>query len=260
MYKWIKRIVILLILLAIVAFFTIDKSMNSLVKSGIEKGGTSLTGVPVTLQDASLAMLSGGGSLSGLQIANPDGFKSESAITVKNATLALEPGSLMAKKIVIRKLKLEQPGITYERTLSSSNLDKIMEAIQKNIPETPEDSDEARFQIDDFQILQAKVKLGLTALGGKGVEFTLPDIVLKNLGKEGAGLTGAELAKEIMKTVLASILEKGAGQGIAGFSETLKGALSTGNSQAAETVKKAKSLFNNVKSLLPSTSPGATSE
>ena len=97
MFKWIKRIVILLILLAIVAFFAIDKSMNSLVKSGIEKGGTSLTGVPVTLQDASLAMLSGAGSLSGLQIANPDGFKSESAITVKNATLALEPGSLMAK-------------------------------------------------------------------------------------------------------------------------------------------------------------------
>ncbi len=39
MFKWIKRIVILLILLAIVAFFAIDKSMNSLVKSGIEKGG-----------------------------------------------------------------------------------------------------------------------------------------------------------------------------------------------------------------------------
>ena len=66
--------------------------------------------------------------------------------------------------------------------------------------------------------------------------------------------------KEIMKTVLASVLEKGTGQGIAGFSETLKGALSTGNSQAAEAAQKAKSLFNNVKSLLPSTRSEATSE
>jgi hypothetical protein len=260
MFKWIKRIAILLILLAIVAFFALGKGVNTLVKSGIEKGGTSLTDVPVTLQDASVALMSGGGSLSGLTIANPDGFKSESAITVKNAALSLEPSTLMSEKIVIRELKLEQPGITYERTLSSSNLDKIMEAIQKKIPETPEDSKEARFQIDDFQILQAKVKLGLSALGGNGVEFTLPDIVLKDLGKEGAGLTGAELAKEIMKTVLAGVVEKGTGQGLAGFSGSLKGALNGNSGQTEETIDKAKSLFNNVKSLLPPTKSDSNAE
>lgn len=260
MFKWIKRIAILLILLAIVAFFAIGKSVNTLVKSGIEKGGTRLTDVPVTLQDASVALMSGGGSLSGLKIANPDGFKSDSAIAVKNATLSLEPGSLMSEKIIIHELKLEQPSITYERTLSSSNLDKIMETIQKKIPETPENSEEARFQIDDFQILQAKVKLGLTALGGNGVEFTLPDITLKDLGKEGAGLTSAELAKEILKTVLSGVMDKGSSQGLAGFSDTLKGALNVDSGQAEETIDKAKNLFNNVKSLLPPTQSGNTNE
>ncbi|MDC0325425.1 AsmA family protein [bacterium] len=260
MFKWIKRIIILFILLAIAAFFALGKGVNTLVKSGIEKGGTHLTDVPVTLKEASVALMSGGGSLSGLRIANPEGFKSDAAITVENATLALEPGTLMSKKMVIRELKLEQPAITYERTLSGSNLDKIMEAIQKKIPETQEDSDEVRFQIDDFQILQAHVKLGLTALGGNGIEFTLPDISLKDLGTEGPGLTGAELTKEIMKTVLASVVDKATGQGLGGFSEALKGALNADPTQTEETIDKAKNLFNNVKSLLPPSTSGSNKE
>ncbi len=260
MFKWIKRIIILVVLLAIFAFFAIGTGVNNLVKSGIEKGGTHLTDVPVTLKEASVAVMSGGGSLSGLKIANPDGFKSDAAITVENATLTLEPSTLMSKKMVIRELKVEQPSITYERTLSSSNLDKIMEAIQNKIPETQGDTDEARFQIDNFQILQAKVKVGLTALGGNGVELTLPDISLKDLGKDGPGLTGAELTKEIMKTVLASVVDKATGQGVSGLADTLKGALSAENSEAGETVEKAKSLFNNVKSLLPPSNSNSDQE
>ena len=260
MFKWIKRIIILVILLAVVAFFAIGKGVNTVVKSGIEKGGTHLTDVPVTLKGASVAIMSGGGSLSGLKIANPEGFKSDAAITVENATITLEPGTLMSKKMVINELKLQQPAITYERTLSGSNLDKIMEAVQAKIPATGEDSDEVRFQIDDFQILQAKVKLGLTALGGNGMEFTLPDIVLKDLGKDGPGLTGAELTKEIMKTVLSSVLDKATGQGLSGFSEALKGALNSENTQTGETIDKAKSLFKNVQSMLPSSNAESNQE
>lgn len=216
--------------------------------------------VPVTLSEADVALTSGGGSLSGLRIANPEGFQSEHAITVGRAALSMDPGSLMSSKVVIHELKVEQPSITYERTLSSSNLDKLMETIQSKVPESNEDAEEARFQIDDFQILQAQVRLSASALGGKGLQFTLPDIVLKDLGKDGAGLTAAELSKTIMAELLSGVLGQVAGSGMSGITDALKGALSQDSGNEAGVPANAEGLLNNVKSIFKSSKPELSGE
>lgn len=253
--------IVLFILLGVAAYFGLAKGLNSLVKSGVEKGGTHLMEVPVTLSDAKVSVTSGGGSLVGLRIPNPEGFKSESAITVGNATISLEPGSLISSKVVIRALKVEEPAITYERTLSTSNLDKIMETIQSKVPVSDENAEEARFQIDDLQILQAKVKLSATALGGKGMQFTLPDIVLKDLGKEGPGLTAAELTQTIMGEVLSGVLGKVAGSGMGGIADALKGAFSQDSGTTAEgAASKTEGMLNNVKSLFNSSKSDSSAE
>jgi hypothetical protein len=261
MFKWIKRLIVLFILLGVAAYFGVAKSVNSLVKTGVEKGGTHLMEVPVTLADATVSLTSGGGSLSGLRIPNPEGFKSESAITVGNAAISLKPGSLMSSKVVIHQLKVEQPAITYERTLSTSNLDKIMETIQSKVPESDENAEEARFQIDDLQILQASVKLSASALGGKGMQFTLPDIVLKDLGKDGPGLTAAELTKTIMGEVLSGVLGKVAGSGVGGIADALKGAFSQdGGATEDGAASKAEGMLNNVKSLFNTSKSDSSAE
>ncbi len=260
MFKWIKRLIVLLILLAVAAYFGLTKGVNSLAKSGVEKGGTHLMEVPVTLADAKVALTSGGGSLSGLRIPNPEGFKSESAITVGNAAISLDPGSLMSPKVVIHQLKVEQPAITYERTLSTSNLDKLMETIQSKVPEADENAEEGRFQIDDLQILGAQVKLSASALGGKGMQFTLPDIILKDLGKEGPGLTAAELTKKIMGEVLSGVLGKVTGSGAGGIADALKGAFSQDGSTTEGATSKAEGMLNNVKSLFKSPKPDSSGE
>lgn len=261
MFKWIKRLIILIIMLAVAAYFGLAKGLNSLVKSGVEKGGTHLMEVPVTLSDAKVSITSGGGSLSGLRIPNPEGFKSESAITVGNAVISLKPGSLMSPKVVIHQLKVEQPAITYERTMSTSNLDKIMETIQSKVPESDENAEEGRFQIDDLQILGAQVKLSASALGGNGMQFTLPDIALKDLGKDGPGLTAAELTKTIMSEVLSGVIGKMAGSSMGGIADALKGAFSQeGTTTEESAATKAEGMLNNVKSLFNSSKSDSSAE
>ncbi len=258
MFKRIKRMFLLVILLAVIAFFGATKGVNSLVKAGTEKGASHLMGVPLRIEDVSVALMSGQGSLSGMHIANPEDFKSEAAMTLEKASISLKPASLMSSKIVIHELRLEHPFINYERTLSSSNLDTIMEAILEKIPASQEGSEEARFQIDVFEMIQAQVKLSATALGGKGIGFTLPDVALRDLGKEGPGLTSAELAKEIMSALLAAVVEKASVKGMDILPDSLKGAVNQGGQALEKLSTKTEGVVRGFKSFLqaPEDKPG----
>src|ERR1043165_2732350 len=175
--------VVLLLALVVASFF-----IGDIIKRGVESVGPQVTKVEVKLGGAALSMLGGSGSLSRLVVGNPPGYKTESAIKVGQASLAVLPGSVFSDKIVIKSINVHAPEINIEGGLNDNNLT----AIQKDgarfarpaADKPPGDKDGKsagkKLQVDEFIISGAKVN---AVILGRTIPFTIPDIRLTGLGQ-----------------------------------------------------------------------------
>ena len=254
MKKLIVRILIALVVVLILAVLAVGMFLDRAIKSGVETFGPKLTKVDIKLQSVRLSLLSGSGSIKGLVVGNPEGYKTPSAINIGVASLSLKPRSLLSDKIVVKSINVQAPEITFETDLRHNNLSKILANVQEATgggtkepgkpqePSQPEGAKPAKkLQVDDFVISGGKIRVSVTALGGKTATVPLPDIHLQNLGTGPEGITPAELAKKVIEEI-----EKGASQAAEGAVVDLgKGALyigkeasNTASSNAVQSVTK----------------------
>jgi len=219
MKKILLGIVVGVVVLGVVAVFVIASMLDSIVKVGLEKIGPQVTQTPFKLDQVKIGICSGSGTLKGLVLGNPEGYKSDFAIKVGTVTVSVEPKSLLSEKIHVREVVLLEPEITFEGSLGSKdNLSKIMENVQaaaggksggpaQPAPGSAEKGAGKKLQVDHFLLRGAKVhvNMGLGGLGAAKTSVPLPEIELKNLGQGSDGLTGAELTQVVLKEVVAAV-------------------------------------------------------
>ena len=224
MKKIILRLIIALVVVVILAVLAIGLLLDKAIKSGVETFGPKLTKVDIKLQSVSLSLLSGSGTIKGLVVGNPEGFKTPSAINVGEATLALKPSSLLSDKIIIKSIKVQGLEITFETDLKNNNLSKILANVQEATgggqkepakpqePSQPKETKPAKkLEVDEFIITGGKVRVSVTALGGGTATIPLPDIRLQNLGTGPDGITPAELTRRVLDAI-----QKGAAEASSG--------------------------------------------
>lgn len=210
MKKLVLRILLVLVVLVIVAVVAVGLSLDGAIKKGVETIGPRIAKVDVKLAGVSLSLLSGSGSMKGLVIGNPEGYKTPYAISVGNASLAVSPGSLLSDKIVVKSVRVEAPEITFELGPGGSNLQRIQAnltsgAKSKSAPSEPESEKKGpgkKLQVDEFVITGGKITLGATALGGKLTEAPLPEIHLSDLGSGPDGITAEELGIRVLSAIM----------------------------------------------------------
>lgn len=201
--------VLVVAVIALVVILTL--SLDSLVKKGVETVGPQITKTQMTLEKASISILSGSGALHGFLIGNPEGYKAASAIKFDEASVGVSPASVLSDKIHVTHVRIVGPEITFEGSLGSkNNLSKIMENVEAatgggtaSSPDKPASQPansgaSKKLQVDDFLISGAKVNVTLTALGGKSLTVPIPDIHFSNLGSGPEGITAGELTRMVL--------------------------------------------------------------
>src|SRR5476649_347912 len=83
--------------------------LGDIVKAGINSFGPRLTLTEVKLAGAAISPLSGSGTLTGLTVANPPGWKNEQAFSLGKIHLSVAPFSIMGDHIVINELLIDAP-------------------------------------------------------------------------------------------------------------------------------------------------------
>lgn len=212
MKKWALRIVVVGIVLAVVAIGALFYFLNDIVKTGFETAGPQLTKSEMRLAKANLSPFSGAAHITGLFVGNPEGWKSESAMKVGDVKVALNVRSVLSDVVIVDSIHIKAPEITYETDLRGSNLGRILENIEafaggekQGATNTPASS--KRFRVKDIQIQGAKVHLsGL----GRQVTVPLADIHLQNIGTDDKAVTAAELSRQILQVLLASVTKAAA--------------------------------------------------
>jgi hypothetical protein len=170
-----------------------------------------------------------------LVIGNPAPYTEPFAIRLGEASLAVDPGSLMSDKIVVKSVRVMNPEVTIEGGLTDNNLKKLLAnlnaftAAEKSKP-AEETGAQKKLQVDEFVLSGTKVnvKLNIPGLGGAIPPLTLPEIRLTNLGSGSEGITPGELTQRVINEVVTKVIPavtSQAGNLTKGATDAAKGAL-----------------------------------
>lgn len=239
----IKKLALGILLLGIVTitaiYFVGASALNKGVKIGVETLGPQITKTAVTLDEVKLSPLSGSGTLRGLQVGNPEGFREGNILSLGTIDIQVDTSSVMSDTVIIKKLTIIAPEISYEKKLTTSNVKKLQKNIaeftgpaseEKQAAEKP-DSKSKNILIEELVIADGKIYVGLL---GVGKTVPLPRIEMQNIGGSGGDSNPADVLDEILKKVLGSI-----GPAVAGAGDLSKDAANTLKTQTLEKANQA---------------------
>ncbi len=222
--------------------------LDKAIKNGVERLGPKLTGTTVRLAGVAISPLSGRGEITGLTIGNPPGFRTDAAIRIGKLRLAVVPCSLLSDRIEIKRIVINNPEITLEKTLHGSNLDRIMANIQdftgtagRAAPAKPGSG--RQLIIDDLLITNGTVRLSATVLEGRAVTVPLPTIHLREIGRKSGGASPGEVTREAFAAVAHQVKNA-----VAASAGGAKKVVTTLGSRAREGVR---GFIREVESILP---------
>ena len=176
-----------------------------LVKRAIESYGSDMLQAKVEVGPLKISPRSGEGNIGDLRIANPKGFKGEHAATVGHIDLTLDPATLTSDVVLVKKIIVDRPSLTYEQGRNGSNFDALMRNVSHYIGQSSsqEQKPGKKLIVEELRIRGAKVTyIPLLPVSGANLSFTLPDIHLRNLGKNRGGISSAELTRAILNAIL----------------------------------------------------------
>ena len=216
MKKWIfiglGAIVVDLIVVVVVGI----SKLGPLVKMAVNTYGPKITGTELRVDDVGISIFSAEAKLKKFFLGNPTGFKSPSAMKVGSIHVDVDEGSLTKDTIIINKVEVVGPEITYEKRGKSDNFKSILNNVQKNVPqgktakkEPAKEGSGKQLIINDFIVKKGKVNLAVDipggVLGDQEIKADLPDIHLKDIGKKKGGASPAEVAQEIFAALYGKI-------------------------------------------------------
>ncbi len=213
-------------------------NLDSLVKEAVEKVGTDATQAKVTLSDVNISLKSGSGALRGLTVGNPKGFKTPSAFELGGISVTIDIGSVGSDPVIIKEIVITNPKVTYELGSGGSNVD----AIQKNVDAyskqfqsnggEKKSGDGPKLIIENLYIRGGKISVSAAFLQGKALTTPLPDIHLKDIGKEENGADPGQVVKEVIDSMTKGV---GSAVGSLGLEDLAKG-VTEGVSDAAKSI------------------------
>jgi hypothetical protein len=194
-----KKMLAVLVVLAVaaaVAFFTLNNPLGRLVKLAIEGFGPDMVQAKVSVRSVDISASDGHGKLVGFLIGNPKGFKTSHALRADTIEIVVEPASLTKDVVVLHKILIDAPNISYEKNDKGSNFDAIQHNVEAYLKTSGKKNDDkgaaTKMIIDSLVIRNAQVNYNGT------IDLSLPDIELRNVGKNSGGVTSAQLTKLII--------------------------------------------------------------
>lgn len=247
--KFFKRLMIALAVLLVLLIIAIGVALyylDTLLKNGIQRGGTMALGVPTQVDVAHLELLSGELGLKKLQIANPSGFSGPHFMTVGDLDAAVTLRSLTKDTIEVPYLKISDVYVSLEKQGDKANYEVILANIkefQKGFKssdtqksQSPQGGGQAastsskRFVIKEITLKDVKVDAQVKQMGGllgtATVRINIPEIRVKDIGTdEGNAVAIEEVTGVVTAAVLKAVLEQGGGVLPPEIAKGLNGAL-----------------------------------
>jgi hypothetical protein len=186
--------VLLIIVIAVVVVIGATK-LGPIIKTAVNTYGPQLTKTELRVNDVTVSLLSGTAEITDFFLGNPRGFTSSEAMKVGSMYIDIDKKTITGDTIVINRIEVIAPAITYEKTRRTDNFQTIANNVRSASGTSAPGQDSSKQEesgpgkkllIKDFILKQGTVTLASSLAGGKTITARLPDIQLKNIGGQGA--------------------------------------------------------------------------
>lgn len=220
--------------------------LDVVVENSIETIAPKILGVPVEIGSIKISPFFGRVAIDDFVIGNPEGYHTDSALSVRNLVFHVDPFSVLSDKIRIRELTIHGVRINFETNLASSNLTGIYRNVnqfsskekdpktskpepqpdsQPDSTEQVESGSSKKFQIDRIDLNDIVVIVAIKGVKNSDiVPIPIPPYYLENLGTGPEGASAAEITVAVLKGLLDGISKSVAGTAI---SDSVKSSLSS---------------------------------
>ncbi len=223
-------IVLVVVVLGAAALFYLASNLNGIVAGLIEEQGSIATQTDVRVSGVDIRLREGSAEISGLSVANPEGF-SGSALELGHFAVQLDAGSLTKDTIIVKNVLVDSARINVVQQGSANNLQKLLDSLPQSGDSgtTAETGDGKKVIIEKFTLSGASASVTAAELG-EPREVTLPTIVVTDIGRASNGATGTQVAQQILRPIIEKALTSAAAEEIKGraiekIDEALGGAL-----------------------------------
>ena len=255
MKKWLFIVGGILVVVVAVLIFGLS-NLGPIIKKAVNTYGPKITKTEVRLDDVGISLLSAEARLKNFYLGNPKGFKSPQAMRVKTVYVNVDEKSITGDTIIIDKVEVVGPEITYEKTGRTDNFKTILNNVNSSARTSKSSKNQAtkegqgkKLMIRNFIIKDGKVDLDMSMYGGSSLSASasLPDIHLKDVGKQKGGASPAEVANIIFAELYKKITSPAVTTELSKQVEALTSHAIKGGEAGAKEVEKAAS--DTVKSL-----------
>lgn len=189
-----------LALLAAVAWaglYRLSTGINELLAEAVAGQGSAIARANVSVGKVETALARGKGIIGTLVVANPAGYRTAHAFKARTVEVDFDLASLATDVVVIRLVTIDGPDVNYEHGATTTNFDAIHDSIANHLDAMRRNSDHEgkRLIVEELTICNAKAQASARFMGDKTLSIPLPDITLKNIGKDRGGVSPAELAR-----------------------------------------------------------------
>ena len=214
LFKLAVIVVLLLIVLAGIAFAWALNHVDELARQGVEYSATQSLGVETTLAGLDIGFFRGTCEIDNLAVANPPGYDSDPFLSLKHGEVALTYNTLREKTVELPYLTLTGATMNLHKQGEGGNYQVIMDNIGRNKTETPAEPTgyEKGYVIRTLTIKDVTANVTTDILGKTSVSVPIPEIVLKDVGSESDyGAQLAEVTDTIVRAILLEVVRNGVG-------------------------------------------------
>ncbi|MBI3608916.1 MAG: hypothetical protein HY207_13220 [Nitrospirae bacterium] len=207
----------------------LSHSLDSLVASAIRTFGPEITGVAIHLDRVKIDALDGRAELHGLVVGNPKGFSTDHALSLGEIGMTLDLSSLTKDVIVIKQISILKPDVTYELSTEGSNLGVIQRNVDRYVGRhrtatTPQAEREQgkKLVIETLTIKNATATVSAAVIHGPPISVPLPDLHLRDIGKQSGGITAGEAVNQVLAALTQSVTRTIASRNLGGMIDSLR--------------------------------------
>jgi len=200
--KWVRRILLVLLALIVVAIVVINMYFNRILKTAIETVGPDILGVPVTVEEISVRYFRGLVRVKGLVVGNPEGFKGPFLFRMGKLEVDVDMSTLASDEVIVNKVHVIAPQVFYEKSLKTSNIGRLLDNLEpeedveeeeergeEERDETVKEEEEKKVIIEDFVLDDGTISVAMTLSAGHGLKIPLPGVHKTDVGKDKEGGT-----------------------------------------------------------------------
>ena len=204
-FRLIRRIVLGLLLLVIIAGVIVYFNLNRIVRRTIEVQATDSLNLNTSLNSASLSLFGGKLDLGNMAIASPPGYRAPDIMSFDQARIAVNYGQLRQQPVRISSITIDKPKFVIEQVGGKFNVQSAMEMVPKRSGEP------MRLVIDKLTVNNATVILrpGLPGLEKNEIAIPIPSMVLNNIGSDASAQNGAAIKDVVVKVLQAALEQSG---------------------------------------------------